>query len=114
LEIAIHTYYKYKYSIKEIKNMKDHTNFLLILIIVVIAMFILLCPRKELNYEKREQFNEKIYQEIPEFNPIFTDQEFNKAASIQRMNMEYDTRGDINDLINLNQIPNEGSMFVYP
>jgi predicted PurR-regulated permease PerM len=102
--------------------MVDHTNFLLILIIVVVAMFILLCPRKNINQQK-ELFNyqSNIWQQNPQYLtpavelvPNINGQELSKANIIQRMNMEYDTRGDINDLINLNQIPHNGSMFVYP
>jgi predicted Abi (CAAX) family protease len=105
--------------------MANHTNFLLILIIVSLAMFILLCPRKTDTTTPTEDFayHSNMPQQQPQYLPPEvelvpnlnrTGQEFTKAATIQQMNMDYDTRGDINDLVNLNQLPHEGTMFVYP
>jgi hypothetical protein len=114
-------YKKYNKYILIIKNMTDYSNFLLILIIVSISMFILLCPRKQVS-QRNEKFNYPTTEFISyNYNTQYLSndivpegQEYNKSLNIQKMNMDYNTRGDINDLINLNQIPNEGSMFVYP
>jgi hypothetical protein len=100
--------------------MTDHSNFLLILIITSLAMFILLCPRK--TDKKTEKFiyennnNQESQYLLPdiEFETNRNNMEYSKANYIKQMNMQYDTRGDINDLINLNQLPHEGTMFVYP
>ena len=106
----------------------NYTNFLLVLIIVSISMFILLCPRKQIvipttTTKEGFAYQSNIYQQIPQYLPPEvelipesnrTGQEYAKAAYIQSMNMDYDTRGDVNDMINLNQLPGEGSMFIYP
>lgn len=104
---------------------QNYTNFLLVLIIVVIAMFILLCPRKLNITTSPESFayQSNKFQHTPSYLPPEvellpqsnrTGEEYAKATYIQSMNMDYDTRGDINDMINLNQLPGEGSMFIYP
>lgn len=105
----------------------NYTNFLLVLIIISISMFILLCPKKQNmnNTLQNENFSyqSNMYQQTPQYiipevdllpEANRTGEEYQKATYIQSMNMDYNTRGDINDMINLNQLPGEGSMFVYP
>ena len=110
---------------------KNYSNFLLIIIIVSLALFVLLCPRKQ-PQKKSSSYIQPLenfgyysneYQEIPFYLPpevadvsptIVNGDEYTKAMNIQSMNMDYDTRGDMNDLININQLPGQGSMFVYP
>lgn len=128
---------------------EQHTNFLLVIIIVGLAMFILLCPRKTTggfqpnnntymnnNNQQLSEYlagnnlltnldtNQYNYFEMPVditeheysiINPeLINSRETVKFNTIQQQNMDYDTRGDINDLININQLPSSGSMFVYP
>jgi hypothetical protein len=114
---------------------QKYANFLLVLIIVIIAMFILLCPRKQLSaqnnfyqpYHNQPYHNQQQQQSQLQPQPQYLlseeeypelvengGQEHNKAVYIQELNMNYDTRGDKNDLININQLPSEGSMFIYP
>lgn len=115
-------------KLKNNNSVKNHTNFLLVLIIVAIALFILLCPRKTIvkqNFNniltQPEEENNMLQQyfelnenKLHENNLISTN-ENEKINFIQNLNLEYDTRGDMNDLINLNQMPNAGkTMFVYP
>lgn len=105
---------------------QNYTNFLLVLVIVSLAMFILLCPRKTFSITPATEafsYQSNKFQQTPQYLPPEvellpqsnrTGEEMAKAAYIQSMNMAYDTRGDINDMINLNQLPGEGSMFIYP
>lgn len=105
---------------------QNYTNFLLVLVIVALSMFILLCPRKSIPTTSTTEsfaYQSNKFQQTPTYlppdveliqNANRTGKEYTKAAYIQSLNMEYDTRGDINDMINLNQLPGEGSMFIYP
>lgn len=103
---------------------KKHTNFLLVIIIVSLSLFILLCPRKingpstTTTGTTKENFSytnqDYVPQQLDEYylhkedleqilkTHMKCSDEYNKNQKIIEMNMEYDTRGDNNDLINLN------------
>lgn len=99
----------------------NNTNFLLVIIIVALALFILLCPRKtygpkqttamidtfEYNSDVPNPQNKEYYLEPEELEHLLVtnmkgSDEYHKNEDIMRMNAEYDTRGDNNDLINMN------------
>lgn len=115
-------------KLKNNNSVKNHTNFLLVLIIVAIALFILLCPRKTIvkqnfnNILTQQEEENNMLQQYFELNEnklhqnnLISTNETEKIDFIQNLNLEYDTRGDMNDLINHNQMPNAGTtMFVYP
>lgn len=101
---------------------KKYTNFIIFIIIVALALFVLLCPRKQgmtnpriINYPATFQQSPVVinYPEY-ELQSLNSVQEDAKTAYMTQLNAEYDTRGDTNDFINVNQMPQSNQLFVYP
>ena len=105
-----------------VKNPRNkYTNFIIFIIIVVLALFVLLCPRKNgmtinpkiINYPATFQQSPVVinYPEY-EMNNLNSVQEDAKTAFMNQLNAEYDTRGNFNDFINFNQLPQNYNTFI--
>lgn len=97
-----------------------YTNYIIFIIIIAIALFVLLCPRKQgmttirtINYPTTfQQSPTNINYPEYELQSLNSVQEDAKTAYMAQMNLDYDTRGEMNDFINISLLPQNYSTFI--
>lgn len=104
---------------------ENNRNFLLIIIIIMLALFLLLVPKKNnyvnlkkdklifdnnMNFKEDNLFNN---QYGGNYDESYTNEENRKYKYLMKLNEEYDSRGDFNDFITLNNLP-KGNILMIP